>query len=53
MLDDSGSMGGEKWTNLKSSYGKFVKHLADNEDLKAYSELTVITFASNYNLIYL
>ena len=49
MLDDSGSMGGDKWTNLKSSYGKFVKHLADNEYLTAHSELTVITFASNYN----
>lgn len=49
MLDDSGSMGGKKWTNLTSSYGKFVKHLADDEDLKAHSELTLITFASNYS----
>jgi hypothetical protein len=30
MLDSSGSMNGNRWTDLMSAYKKFVLHLAEN-----------------------
>jgi uncharacterized protein YegL len=52
MLDASGSMGGKKWTDLISSFKKFVNHLEGNDDLRRNSEMTVITFDNTANIVF-
>ena len=52
MLDASGSMNGTKWTDLISSFRKFVIHLEGNDDLRRNSEMTVITFDDTANIVF-
>ena len=44
MLDGSGSMNGQPWNQLITALTQFINHLAENDDLRSNSWLTVIAF---------
>ena len=51
MLDDSGSMSGTQWNNLKKCTDDFIDELVSNPDLKNNCKLSVIIYNSYSRIV--